>query len=261
LTVSYSPQAIWGRELRHYRKLAGLTQGQLAARINFAESLISGCENGNLAASPEFAAACDEALNTGGALIRLLDYRKAEVFPSWFGEWPIIETKANRMRTFQLEVVDGLLQTEAYASVLLNGDKQKVAARLERQQVLFREDPPPPKLRVLLDEAVLLRPAGDKVVMHEQLEYLIQAAASENISVQVIPYGVHPGLPGAFVITSLGAGNGEVAYVETALRGQIARNPEDIETLDDHWETLQTYALSQRESLELIKKTVEERWT
>lgn len=261
MTDPYSPQAIWGRELRHYRKAAGFTQAQLAARINFAESLISGCENGHLSASPEFAEACDEALRTGGALVRLLDYRKAEVFPSWFGEWPIIESKAARLRTFQLEVVDGLLQTEAYASVLLNGDKQKVAARLERQRVLFREDPAPPKLRVILDEAVLLRPAGDKAVMREQLEYLIEAAAYEHISIQVIPYGVHPGLPGAFVIASLGPGNGAVAYVETGLRGQIARNPEDIEILDDHWETLQTYALPQRESLELIKKTVEERWT
>jgi transcriptional regulator with XRE-family HTH domain len=257
----YSPQAIWGRELRHYRLATGLTQPQLAARINFSVSLISGVENGNVAATLAFAEACDEALNTGGALVRQLDYRKAQRFPSWFGEWPKIEAKSTRLRNFELAVIPGLLQKDAYASALLNGDREKVAARLERQQILFREDPPPPKLYVVIDEAALLRPVGSKEVMREQLEYLIEVAAYEHISVQVIPHGVHPGLPGAFVIASLGAGNGEVAYVETGLRGQIFRSPEDTEDLNDTWNTLQTYALPQRESLQLIKKTVEERWT
>jgi transcriptional regulator with XRE-family HTH domain len=257
----YGPQAIWGRELRHYRLAAGLTQAQLAARIKFAESLISGCENGHLQASPEFAAACDEALKTGGALVRLLDYRKGSRFPSWFGEWPIIESKSVRLRNFEQAVMPGLLQKEAYATALFNGDKDKVAARLERQQILFRDDPPLPKLYVLIDEAALLRPVGGPEVMREQLEYLIEAAVLPHISVQAIPHGVHPCLSGAFCIASLGASNGEVAYVDTGLRGQIARNPEDIEELNDTWNALQTYALPQRESLQLIKKTVEERWT
>jgi transcriptional regulator with XRE-family HTH domain len=257
----YGPQAIWGRELRHYRLAAGLTQAQLAARINFSESLISGTENGNIPASPEFAKACDEALQTDGALARLLDYRKADRFPPWFNEWPIIESKSRRLRALELAVVPGLLQKEAYASVLLNGDKNKVAARLERQQILFRDDPPPPRLYAILDEAVSLRPVGDKTVMREQLEYLIEVAALPHVSVQLIPHGVHPGLPGALAIASLGAGNGEVAYVDTILRGQIVRAPQDIEELNDMWNTLQTHALPQRESLQLIKKMVEERWT
>ncbi|MGW4413082.1 helix-turn-helix domain-containing protein, partial [Nonomuraea sp. NPDC004702] len=83
----YAPQAIWGRELRHYRKTAALTQGQLAERIHFSEGLISGVETGQLPASPEFAEACDKALGTGGALRRLLDWRKGQIFPSWFGRW------------------------------------------------------------------------------------------------------------------------------------------------------------------------------
>ena len=261
MTDPYSPQAIWGRELRHHRLAAGLTQAQLAARINFAESLISGCENGHLQASHPFAKACEEALNTGGALVRLLDYRKGSRFPSWFGEWPIIETKAIRLRNFELAVIPGLLQQEAYASVLLNGHKDKVSARLERQQVLFREDPPPPKLYAVLDESALLRPVGKREIMREQLGYLIEGAALSHISIQVIPHGVHPGLPGTFCIASLGPGNGEVAYVDTALRGQVARSPEDIEELNDTWDILQTHTLPQRESLALIKKTVEEKWT
>jgi transcriptional regulator with XRE-family HTH domain len=261
MTDPYSPQAIWGRELRHHRLAAGLTQAQLAARINFAESLISGCENGHLQASLEFATACDEALDTGGALVRLLDYRKGPRFPSWFGEWPIIETRSTRLRNFEQAVIPGLLQKEAYATALFDGDKDKVAARLERQQILFRDDPPPPRLYVVIDEAALLRPVGDNPAMREQLEYLIEAAALPHVSVQAVRHGVHPCLSGTFCIASLGAGKGEVAYMDTGLRGHVAHNPADIEDLNDTWDVLQTCALPQRESLALIKKTVEDRWT
>ncbi|RAY13587.1 XRE family transcriptional regulator [Actinomadura craniellae] len=257
----YSPQAIWGRELRHYRRAAGLTQAQLAALINYSESLISNIETGQVPAVPEFAAACDEALNTGGALLRQLDWRKAERFPAWFGEWPVIETKATVLRTFELAVVPGLLQTPAYAGALLDGDESAVEARMERQQILFREDPPPPKLRCVLDEAVLLRPVGSPEIMHEQLEHLLKMAESPRITLQVVPFGVHPGLQGSFWLASLGPGNSEVGYVETAVRGQIARNPEDLEILADLWDSIQAHALPQNASLDLIRRTVNERWT
>lgn len=264
MTDPYSPKAIWGRELRHYRETAGYTQSQLAALINFAPSLISGIENGHVPAVPEFAEACDEVLNTGGALTRGLDYRKSktERYPPWFGEWPIIETKSTVLRSFQLAVIDGLLQTMAYASDLLSYDEEAVAGRVERQQVLARKEPPPPKLRLVMDEGVLYRPVGDAKVMFEQLTHVVEAAeASPRISVQVLPFGVHSGLQGSFVIASLGAGNGEVAYVETSVRGQILRTPEDLEHLTDVWESIRTDALPERDSHELIRRTAEERWT
>jgi hypothetical protein len=97
--------------------------------------------------------------------------------------------------------------------------------------------------------------------MREQFEYLTEAAASSRITVQVVPHGVHPGVLSPFVMASLGAGNGEVAYVETAVRGQIARNPEDLEVLTDLWESIQACALPQRESLQLISRTADEKWT
>jgi Domain of unknown function (DUF5753) len=54
---------------------------------------------------------------------------------------------------------------------------------------------------------------------------------------------------------------GEVAYVETAVRGIVTSSREDITRLEDVWETIRTYALSQQESLELIRRTAEEKWT
>ncbi|WP_433331621.1 helix-turn-helix domain-containing protein [Spirillospora sp. CA-294931] len=263
MTDPYSPKAIWGRELRFCREAAGLTQLQLAELIKFSHSLISGIENGHVPAVPDFAKACDAVFGTDGHFLRTLDYRKSKVerYPPWFGEWPIIETKSNVLRTFQLAVIDGLLQTPAYAADLLGGNEDAIAARLDRQHVLTRQDPPPIKLRFVMDEAVLHRPFGDAQVMNEQLHHVVQAASSDRVSVQVLPFGFHHGVQGSFVLASLGAGKGEVAYVETALRGQITRNSEDLENLNDVWETIRTHSLPERDSLELIRRTAEDRWT
>jgi transcriptional regulator with XRE-family HTH domain len=75
METEYTPMAIWGRELRHYRQAAGLTQAELAEKIKYSTSLVSQTETGQTPATLAFADACDTALDTGGALARLLDYR------------------------------------------------------------------------------------------------------------------------------------------------------------------------------------------
>ncbi|MEV8638196.1 helix-turn-helix transcriptional regulator [Streptosporangium sp. NPDC051023] len=255
----YTPQAIWGRELRHYRKEAGLTQGQLAERIHFSESLISGVETGQLPASPEFAEICDTALETGGALLRLLDWRKGRVFPAWFGKWRDKEQAAITLRIYQPLVFPGLLQTEAYARVLLRGDEAAVEARLDRQSILTRENPPPPALRCVIDEAVLYRPMGGSEVMREQLNRLLSEIGS-RLSVQVVPHGMHSGLMGGFVIATLDGGK-DVLYAETAVRGITTSDEEDVAVAVERFEVIRGDALPINMSIDLIQKAVEEKWT
>ncbi|WP_433539807.1 helix-turn-helix domain-containing protein [Streptosporangium sandarakinum] len=255
----YTPQAIWGRELRHYRKEAGLTQGQLAQRIHFSESLISGVETGQLPASPEFAETCDKVLNTGGALHRLLDWRKGQTFPSWFGLWREKEQEAITLRTYQPLVIPGLLQTEAYARVMLFGDETNVETRLNRQAVLVRKDPKPPSFRCVIDEGVLYRPIGNPGVMREQLEHLV-AMISSRLSIQVVPHGMHSGLMGGFVIAKL-AGGSDVLYAETAIRGITTSDPVDVAAAAECFEVMRTEALPLGMSIDLIKRAVEEKWT
>ncbi|MEZ0076479.1 DNA-binding XRE family transcriptional regulator [Planotetraspora sp. GP83] len=256
---SYSPQAIWGRELRHYRQEAKLTQAQLAQKVHFSESLISGIETGQLPASPEFAQSCDDALTTGGALHRLLDWRKGQVFPSWFGKWRDKEQVATTLRTYEPLVIPGLLQTKAYARVLLRGNEAAVTARLDRQLILTREDPQPPTFRCVIDEAVLYRPMGGPEVMRGQLHHLISMAGS-RLSVQIVPQGMHSGLLGGFVIATLDGGS-DVLYAETAVRGITTSDAEDVTAAIERFESIRTEALPLNMSLDLIKRTAEERWT
>ncbi|MEU4835449.1 helix-turn-helix transcriptional regulator [Streptosporangium sp. NPDC023615] len=256
----YSPQAIWGRELRHYRKAAGLTQGQLAEKIHFSESLISGVETGQLPASPEFAETCDTVLGTGSALSRLLDWRKGQVFPSWFGKWRDKERVATTLRTYEPLVMPGLLQTDGYARALLGDDDGAVTARLERQAILTRQDPEPPTLRCVIDESVLHRLVGSPEVMREQLHHLA-SIASPQISVQIVPPGrVRSGLLAGFVIATL-EGGGEVAYLETAIRGLTTGDQDEVAAAVKRFEAIRIEALPLSMSIELIKRTAEERWT
>ncbi|HSV65620.1 MAG TPA: helix-turn-helix transcriptional regulator [Mycobacteriales bacterium] len=61
----------FGEALRRSRKLAGLSQPALAARIHFSQSMLSKVETGAESASYDFAKACDAALNADGKLLKL----------------------------------------------------------------------------------------------------------------------------------------------------------------------------------------------
>jgi hypothetical protein len=80
--------------------------------------------------------------------------------------------------------------------------EQLVTARMERQVILDRADPP--LLWVLLDEHALLRPVGGRKVRAEQLDHLAEIAQRPSILIEVIPLdvGAHEGVNGAFVIAS-----------------------------------------------------------
>jgi hypothetical protein len=111
----------------------------------------------------------------------------------------------------------------------------------------------------VLDEAVLYREVGGPKVMHEQLNHLADCV-SDSLTIQVIPSNANPCPEGAFVIGTIGT-NEEVAYIETAVRGIVTSSREDIAQLNDSWEKVRSYAMSQRESLDFIRRTAEERWT
>jgi hypothetical protein len=49
--------------------------------------------------------------------------------------------------------------------------------------------------------------------------------------------------------------------VESAVRGLVTTSQEDIQQLNEKWESIRSQALPVGMSLDLIKRTVEERWT
>lgn len=121
---------------------------------------------------------------------------------------PDFEAGASIIRTWQIVLVPGLLQTEAYAKAVWRAGRvldenlieRHVQARLARQEILTSENPP--TLLALIDEAALRKLIGGAEVMREQISHLIAMAARPNVTIQVVPdsAGAHPALDGAFVI-------------------------------------------------------------
>jgi transcriptional regulator with XRE-family HTH domain len=152
------------------------------------------------------------------------------------------ESAARIIRQFQLQVVPGLLQTEAYARALLErfapGEHldQAVALRMERQQHVLGDDPA--DLDVIIDESVLMRPGGGPQAMRKQIEYLIDMAGEPHISIAVLPLatGVHIGLAGSFTLMNLDTEveADTVVHVETE-RGEDHLLRRDDEVATKYW--------------------------
>ena len=162
----------------------------------------------------------------------------------------------------------GLLQTEAYARAVLSTRvgatedeiDETVAARLARQQILERDQPP--ELWAILDEGVLHRPVGAPEVMRGQLTHLVEMARRSHVVIQVIPLsaGAHEGMRGgAFVIADFD-GAATIAYQDTAVSGQIIEDASEADALAHTWDTLRLEALPRGASLSLIEEATRQ-WT
>jgi len=269
-----SPLRVFGAMLRSYRVKAGMSLEQLGARVYLSDDMVGKIENGQRVPTEQFAVACDAVpeLNTGGALAELRDllkdYLKQRAYPGWFIRWPEKEAQATVLRSFELVVIPGLLQTQAYARALLdnqigsNDDEvdEVVGARMERQAILDRARPP--ELWVAIEEAVLRRPVGGPAIMHEQLNHLLRVTHRPNVVLQVIPasVGVHGGLAGAGFIVADFADMPPVAYQETQVGGQVIEDHDDIAILLAAWDRLRAEALPRAASLDLIEE-VASIWT
>ncbi|MGC3861654.1 Scr1 family TA system antitoxin-like transcriptional regulator [Micromonospora chersina] len=181
--------------------------------------------------------------------------------PAWFRPWAEIEREALSLRSFQLAWVPGLLQTKAYALATLVGEALTPAeadglaeARLSRQSILRRERPP--LLVAVIDEGILRRTLdGDRVLMREQCEQLVEQAAWPNVSLFVVPadVGMYSGLGGPFTIAEMPEG-ARVGHVDGQAQAQIIDRAANVATLDRRWERIRGVALSRAQSLELIRE-------
>jgi transcriptional regulator with XRE-family HTH domain len=273
-SAAESPLRVFGAMLAYYRTRAGLTPEQLGARVFVSGSQIRKVEAGTRTPTEDLVKACEAIgeLGCNGALTELYDILgeklKRRAYPGWFAAWPDKEGQARRLRSFELVVVPGLLQTEAYARAVLSTRvgatldeiDETVAARLARQQILDRDQPP--ELWAILDEGILRRPVGEPAVMRGQLTHLAGMARQPHVVVQVIPIaaGAHQGLNGgAFVIADFDDA-ATIAYQDTAVSGQIIEDASEAGALAHTWDTLRLEALPRAASLTLIEETASQ-WT
>lgn len=231
-------------------------------------------ENGQRVPTREFTVACDAvpALDTRGALMRLWEHLQEHLTyratPGWFRVWAAIERRATALRSWEPLLIPGLLQTAGYAREVLRrgqpndsdgGIEERVAARMERQQILDGDDPP--LLLAVVDEGALRRMVVSPVLMREQLAHLLKTAERPKVMLQVVPLdaGPHPGMAGPITIASCD-GVPDVAYLDTAMEGQLVERPDDVAAVAVLFDTLRMEALPGRASVRLIAEVMET-WT
>jgi transcriptional regulator with XRE-family HTH domain len=191
-----------------------------------------------------------------------------EVLPSGLGSYVGLEAEATALRSYSDRLVHGLLQTAQYCrAVIRAGDhraseeavESRVRLRMQRQEVLRKRRPP--LLRSIMDEAAIRRPIGGRATMAAQLRYLIGAATSPDVSVQILPFslGAHAGVDGRF--TLLEFDDAEVhqhVYVESLAGNIFIQKRQAVAEFRERFDRLQMEALSPQESLTLITKAAEE---
>lgn len=261
LDPASSVLAFFASELRRVRLEAGVPQKELARRAYITPSLLCKIESACRVPSQDLAEQFDQVLGSDGHFARLWPLVIKHAYPSWFRPFVELEAQATVIRSFENQVVPGLLQTESYARAVLEAGpldtvEELVAARLERQRILRREAPP--ELWVVLDENVLRRSVGGPAVMREQLGRMVEAAESRRNVIQVVPYsaGAHAG-PGPFAALSFAEG-ADVVYVDGPFQGQLLADPQDVNTALRAYDLLRAVAMSPSASVEMIAKAIKE---
>ncbi|MGW4425040.1 helix-turn-helix domain-containing protein [Streptosporangium sp. NPDC004631] len=183
-----------------------------------------------------------------------------------FVDYVWLESRAREIRAFDNTLLLGLFQIEEYARAAITaaefgaGDEQIdrwVELRMARQEILKGDNPP--RLSVIIDEAVLRRKVGGPACLTEQLRHLAEQAVQPNIEIRVLPFsaGAHASPTGAFRVLMMEARFPEVAYAETA-KGAIYVESPDTEQFILTYDNLQKLALGPEESAEFISATAEE---
>ncbi len=194
-------------ELRAIRESKGKSGDAVAAALKWSASKISRYERARTGLRPrEVERLLDYYGITGPRRALLLTLAEDAAQKGWWEEFGDnlsedyqqfigLEYEATSMSIWHVDVVTGLLQTEAYARHIISSYSRvepvppgmigrMVNVRMRRQQVLAREGL---QISVVLDESVLKRRIGNESVMYEQLQRLAQEAERPNITLQVLP--------------------------------------------------------------------------
>ncbi|MBB2945618.1 transcriptional regulator with XRE-family HTH domain [Actinoplanes lutulentus] len=185
--------------------------------------------------------------------------------PDPYDEYLALEGEAVLITEWEAQVVPGLLQTDEYARAVIETGAdiddmdiiaRRLALRMRRQEVLARD--PPPSLRIVIDEGVLLREVGGREVQQRQLSRLYEASSRPEVELQILPFeaGAHAGLVESFLVMEFAPGTrNPVVHIEGLTGGLFRVKPEEIDVYQDAFDDLQERALSLEESRTAIAET------
>jgi transcriptional regulator with XRE-family HTH domain len=257
-----TPLATFAAEVRAHRNRLGWSQITLGEKIGYSGSFVSDVERCERPPSADFARGCDREFGLPETMVRLHALIQRNAYPAWFSPVVPLERKAVRIHGWEPFVVPGLLQAEEYARELIRVSRPQdstaaveelVTARMERQVILERDDPP--MLWFVLDEGILHRMVGSAELMDAQFERLIAAASAGGTVIQVLLFsaGDQPGADGPITVYEF-PDVPTVCYTECYRGGRLVEETSEVADMITTVSMIRAAALSPRASLELMRR-------
>lgn len=283
-----APQSVYRRQLasrlKELRDAKELTLTEVAEVVEVNQSSLSRIENGERGTTPLLVKALLDCYEVTDPVERedILDLVRADqaqrqqwwkkysavINTTQYGGYLALESSATSFRSYEPQLMPGLLQTADYARQVITEMRVDLTAkqvdalvtvRMERQEkVLGREDAP--KLWAVIDEAAIRRIEGSRAVLKGELEYLLDVAPRTNITVQLLPFsaGFHPGLYGSFMLMGFPEPSPDVVWVENLTNSVYFEGSEDVERYTEVFDHLRARALGPPETRSQINKILKE---
>nr|WP_245974794.1 helix-turn-helix transcriptional regulator [Thermomonospora umbrina] len=271
-----------GSQLRRLREVKGLSTEQAGHAIRGSHSKISRMENGRVGFKERdvadlltlYGLVDAEARSALLALVRDANtpgwwHRYGDVLPDWFQVYIGLEQAASLIRTYEVQFVPGLLQTEDYArEVVRLGHPEASSEEIERRVDLRMtrqarlHGPTPLKLWAVVDEAVLRRPLGGEEVQREQVRRLLELTEADHITFQVVRFsaGGHAAAGGPFSLLRFAEPRlSDVIYLEQLTSSLYLDKPGDVDRYRQVMDRLSVEACDDGETRALLRAILGER--
>lgn len=285
---SVKPSTVLGRqlgdELKNFREAAKISMSEAAEILDCTKGKISRLENGHVPVrTPDLTALMHaygiedpQTRDRLGALARRANRRRRD---GWWHQYGSVlgdayrdqielEAICDRVRTYEVQLVPGLLQTAEYGRAVTVASRawekpeeieQFVEVRLARQRRLT--DAEPLQLWAVVAEGVLRQQVGGPAVMAAQLEHMASMAESSNVTVQVLPFecGAHSGMFGPYLVLSFPQVTSlDLVLTETPTGNIWMERELEVAYYRQLFNDARTSALPPTESLALIRRIAKE---
>ena len=271
---------VLGNQLRQLREASGITAGAAGHAIRASHAKISRMELGRVGFKERDVAdlltlygITDE--QERGAFLALARranvpgwwHHYSDILATWFEMYLGLEQASAVIRTYEPQLVPGLLQTRECASAVIRlghptasaeDIDRRVALRMKRQKVLTQ--PEAPNLWAVLDEAALWRLDG-RSALRDQIQHLIEMTELPNVTLQVMPFysGAHAAVGGPFSILRFSEPDlPDIVYLEQLTSALYLDKTEDVQHYLMVMNRLCVQAKSPAETIRFLNSTLKE---
>lgn len=270
---------VLGTQLRRLREARGITAGAAGHAIRASHAKISRMELGRVGFRERdvtdlltlYGIADDQERRAFLNLVRRANvpgwwHQYSDIVVSWFEIYLGLEQASSVIRTYQPQLVPGLLQTEEVARIVIQLDdprpsdddiERRVALRMSRQDVLTQ--PGAPQLWAVIEEVSLWR-LNERSAIRAQIDHLIAMAELPNVTLQVVPiYSSTVILGGPFTILRFAEPDlPDIVYLEQLSSALYLDKSEDIQHYRTIMDRLCVQSKSPAETIKFLSDTLKE---